>query len=136
MIPYMGIGFIIPDGGLVVDTIRAANLFRLGGIGQLGLLHAPIIGSGITSSISMLYRHDRYVHSLCVGFICNMIAENVGLSQNLINHAVVAGLTHDTLTPAGGDTVKRIDPEAFDEDQNYNDLFSGIDFQNLLARYG
>ncbi|MBP9728297.1 MAG: hypothetical protein KBD27_02880 [Candidatus Moranbacteria bacterium] len=63
------------------------------------------------------------MHSLVVMATVSLIGRQVGLSEYEIRHLQVAALTHDVLTPAGGDSVKPIDFAAFDEDVHYEEVF-------------
>lgn len=123
-VPRAGLGYFVTDEGITADITRAFDLERLRGIRQLGRLHDPIItDAGFHESYGMLFDHNRLSHSLDVRAIALLMATNNGLTPEETRILEVAGLTHDTLTPAYGDGTKAIDPQYFDEDANYRRLF-------------
>ena len=120
----LGFSCAICDGGLIYDVCSALNIFRLHRIRQLAFLHdPPIMGADIESGLGMCFSHTRYFHSLLVMAVAGLLGRQAKLSRYFLRHLVVAALTHDVLTPAGGDSVKPLDPDAFDEDQHYAEAF-------------
>jgi hypothetical protein len=120
--PHTGAPYAIFEGGLTEQTHRLFGLERLQGIRQLAFLHDPLAVDIHEPSIVLsgqLYPHTRYVHSHDVMALATLIGLNVGLTQPELNALRVAALTHDVLTPAGGDMIKLVDPVAFDEDLHY-----------------
>ena len=134
--PYMGFGYIIPDDGLAADADRAFKLGRLRGIRQLSFLHDPVLTEVDRGSMAMMFEHTRFCHSLDVHAVANLIAINIGLKSVELNTILTAAISHDTLTPAGGDSVKLIDPAAFDEDAHYPELLVGDDWVHYRQTYG
>ncbi|MFA6601981.1 MAG: hypothetical protein WCT02_03955 [Candidatus Paceibacterota bacterium] len=133
-ISLLGFGYLIPDCGLSEDAVKVFRLARLMGIRQLSFLHDPVsdettIGSGV-------FNHTRYCHSLDTYALAGLIAHILELDPRLLNTLLTAAISHDALTPAGGDSVKLIDPEAFDEDINYPKLLVGKDWEEYRERYG
>lgn len=123
-VPYAGFGFIVLEEGFIEEAIRAFGIFRLYGVKQLGFLTDPVVTEGPLQGLSMTFSHTRYNHVLAVAATANLIGLKLGLSESQLKIVKLAGLVHDTLTPAGGDTTKLADPEAFDEDANFPELFS------------
>lgn len=117
-LPFSGLWYLITEGALWEETVRIFNLWRLEGINQLGFLKTPSSGAAIQPGASVT-KTNRYLHSLDVASLASLIGHNLGLADIDLIHLVVAGLTHDMCTPAGGDSVKWVDPKAFDEDANY-----------------
>ncbi|HEY4526215.1 MAG TPA: hypothetical protein VJL32_03950 [Candidatus Paceibacterota bacterium] len=134
-LPRTGIGYLIQEGGLTEDVIRTFGLARLQRIRQLGFLHDPVVHNEEFGNVNLTFPHTRYCHVLDVRAILRLMAENLALSDEEKVHLEVAGLTHDALTPAGGDTVKLVDRQAFDEDANYPELFQRFDWSALQTRY-
>jgi hypothetical protein len=135
-IPYSGFGYIIRDEGLAIDACRAFNLFRLGEVRQLAFLHDPVLREVERSAVAMQFQHTRYCHVLDTYANARLIGANCGLSERDLNALVTAAVTHDALTPAGGDTTKLVDPKAFDEDVNYPDLLAGPEWEEFEAKWG
>jgi hypothetical protein len=76
------------------------------------------------------------VHSLDVRAIALLMAENNDLPTKERIVLEVAGLTHDTLTPAYGDGTKVIDPDYFDEDLHYRRLLKRQGWPGFREKYG
>ncbi len=121
-LPYTGVSYMLLDGGFVHQTEIAFVLRRLRGIRQLGYLDDPSRWRGI--EVESFFEHSRYVHSLDVFALATLIGTNCRLSASELKVLQVAALTHDVLTPAGGDSIKNIDSAAFDEDARYADALT------------
>ncbi len=134
-LPYAGFGYIVEEGGLVEDTVRGFNLWRLNHVAQLGLLQVPTIGPKGESIAGRIYTHNRYTHSLDVYALINLMAIRCDLSDHERTHLIVAALTHDALTPAGGDSIKRINSTLFDEDAHYSSMFKREFWPELRNKY-
>lgn len=71
----------------------------------------------------------------------SLILANNGFKAHDIALTQVAAVSHDSLTPAGGDTTKGVDQAAFDEDKNYADLFKNLpadqrrDWQQIMTKW-
>ena len=134
-IPFTGIGYAVVDDGLIAETTDAFELFRLNQVRQLGFLHDPVVRMTELESIGMLFSHTRWCHVLDTTAIATLIAVNNGLTGDLLRHLQVAAVSHDALTPAGGDTTKQIDPEAFDEERNFPQIFMRESWPELSRKY-
>ncbi len=133
-LPYSGISYVVHEGGLCEDFCQRFKLFRLQSIKQLGFLQAP--WSRETSAIRMsLSEGSRYSHSLDVMTVATTMGHNVGLSKTRLNTLRLAALSHDMGTPAGGDSVKLVDPHGLDEDENYPALIDAIEWEDLRKKY-
>ncbi len=114
-VPRAGLGYFVTDDGITADITRAFGLERLRDIRQLGRLHDPVVtDASLPVGYGMLFGHNRLSHSLDVRAIALLMATNNHLAPEAIRILEVAGLTHDTLTPAYGDGTKAIDPKYFD----------------------
>ncbi len=121
-LPHTGVSYMVLDDGLCAEACRVFNIFRLQFVNQLGYLQAPWVAMMDQPFVMPLTNGTRYLHSLDVMMLVSLIGYNFGLTQGELNTLRVAGLTHDRGTPAGGDSVKLIDPKAFDEDAHYERL--------------
>jgi HD superfamily phosphohydrolase len=130
-LPFSGIGYIILEDGIAERTINLFKLYRLGGIKQLGYLHFPTITKDGPIMLVRGFPHNRYVHSLDVATIGMLILASNGFSEKMQQLYRVAGMTHDTLTPPGSDSIKWIDRKLFDEDLHYPELMARIDWSQL-----
>jgi len=136
VIPHTGFGFSIFEEGLVEDTDRALGLTRLSGIRQLASLHGPIVTEQEWREYPTDFTHTRYSHSLDVCAIATLIGQRCGLSEKALVTLRIAAQSHDALTPAGGDSLKAIDPKAFDEDAHYPEIFLQAGWPKLRDKYG
>ncbi len=134
--PNSGMRYAILEDGLVNEVICNLGLFRLSKIKQLGYLTDPVVHylSGSTARGETL-THSRYEHSLDVMAIATCIAHNCEIQGTELNALRFAALTHDILTPAGGDATKRVSPAELDEDANFRKVFQQSDFAALQRRY-
>ena len=129
-VPHAGFGWSILEDSFLDEAIRVFGLQRLEGVCQLGFLEDPD-----TTSDGRIFQnrftHTRLLHSLDVAALAALIVyNNRAFFERHPGHAatvVLAGLTHDAETPAGGDGTKSIDFAAFDED---------VHFPNALTRPG
>ena len=116
--------YVVRNGGFVAEAVRTFGVTRLSYIRQLAFLHDPIetdeTGTQVINGTT--YTHTRYAHVLDVMAIATLMGTNVDLSRTELMTLRLAVITHDALTPAGGDTTKRVDPQAFDEDAHYGRL--------------
>jgi hypothetical protein len=66
-----------------------------------------------------LFSHTRWIHSwICAGMAEIILARN-GFTLAERAPLVLAIAYHDVATPAGGDSVKRVDPGLLDEENNF-----------------
>ncbi|MDD4990490.1 MAG: HD domain-containing protein [Candidatus Pacebacteria bacterium] len=105
--------------------------FRLGGISQLGYL-VPPRPEDWKLNATMIYSapyfvHTRWAHSRLVAFLMEAILAKHGYPEKERFPVVLASAYHDIATPAGGDSVKRVDSEGLDEEDN---------FEWVLRHYG
>ncbi|MBX4197736.1 HD domain-containing protein [Candidatus Parcubacteria bacterium] len=135
-VPLAGFGFTVLEEGIAEDVVRSLGLFRLGGIRQLGFLHTPRVTSDALQAYMPVYSHTRYLHIMCVYALANLMAENNHLSELEKNTLLVAALTHDARTPAGGDSTKRINHTLFDEDASFEAVYKLPGWPGLRERYG
>jgi len=133
--PYMGFGYIVPDGGMAAEAAQVFHLHRLSGIKQLSFLHDPVLKENDRSAGALMFEHTRYCHVLDTHAVANVIAENVGIKDGHLNTLLTAAISHDALTPAGGDSVKLVDPAAFDEDAHYPELLVGEKWGKYRERF-
>ena len=138
-VPFSGIQYVVLDGGFTRALADKLKLYRLEGIRQLGFLRDPntVEMSGQKMGVyTQPFHHDRFDHSLSVAALLRLMAYNNRLPRYTWRNGYAAGMTHDALTPAGGDTTKFIDPVRFDEDAHYPELLVGPAWQELRRRYG
>jgi len=130
-----GFGIVTSCDGLIQSTDSTFGLRRLGQISQLASLHSPVVTNRITNEYPMKFGHTRFQHSLEVSAYGMLIGYRCELSPNDMTLLEVATESHDALTPAGGDTLKAIDPVAFDEDEHYAQLFQSPDWVGLRDHF-
>ena len=135
-IPYGGISYAVLEDGFIDDVIHTLNVYRLAQIRQLGYLTDPIVyyADG-ASSIMAVHEYNRLTHSLDVLAIGTIIAHNAGVRGRALRNLQFALLTHDILTPAGGDSTKRVSEVELDEDGNFALVFELPGFERLERTY-
>lgn len=133
--PRTGISYMVKNGGLIEDVAHAFSMFRLDGIKQLGFLNQPHYNHYVELRQS-LSDTSRYVHSLDVMAITTLIGHNLGITGTELNNLRTLAFTHDVATPAGGDSVKMVDPAGLDEERNFGRFLEGPAFEALERKYG
>jgi hypothetical protein len=134
--PFSGLGGYVVDldaHGLLGRAFQLFGLARLHGIRQLGWLTTPLLSEAERTTIPLRFDHTRLTHVFDVAAIANLLATSVGLSSSDAATLVLAAITHDARTPAGGDTTKLLDPDFFDEDLHYAELLDQPGISALLA---
>lgn len=101
-----------------------AAFFRLGGINQLGYL-VPPRPEEWKKDIRVSYtfpqfKHTRWAHSRLVAFLMEAVLAKNGFSEKERFLAVLTAAYHDVATPSGGDSAKRVDPVALNEEENFD----------------
>ena len=125
-----GISYMVKSGGLTTEVVKAFGLGRLKNIRQLTYGFWPPISENQSPKMVRTFPHTRYDHVLdAMALMALMINNNRGLfTQTEVNTGLIAALTHDLFTPAGGDAIKHVDMKGLDEDTNFGDLLSKADF--------
>lgn len=115
--------------------------FRLGKISQLGYLVPPKPESW-KLNVSIIYPapyfvHTRWAHSRLVAFLMEVILAKHGYTEKERLPVVLTAAYHDVATPAGGDSVKRVDAEGLNEEENFEWVLRHYDLvQKWSDRYG
>lgn len=133
--PYTGISYAVKSGGFTEEVAQVFDLFRLMDIRQLGYLHDPIVRAVEAPALGMSFHHSRFSHILDVYAISSLITINNGLPRHQRRLMRVAALAHDARIPAGGDTIKMVDPQAFNEEIHFPELLEGERWENLKIKY-
>ncbi len=110
--------------GLFYDFIHSDGLYRLSGNDQLGYL-VPPRPEELDKDISILFQlptfpHNLWSHSLSTAVVTDIVLARNGFSFKERAPVVLAAGSHDIATPAGGDSVKRVDPKKLDEEENFS----------------
>lgn len=109
--------------GVFHELYHSAAFFRLGTIEQLGYL-VPPRPEEWDKEIKVCYtapqfHHTRWDHSLLTAILMELVLARNGFSKKDRAPMVLAAGCHDIATPAGGDSIKRVDPENLDEVKNF-----------------
>jgi len=119
------------EKSLFYEFGHSEAFFRLGKINQLGYLVPPRPEEWDKEiNISYLvpqFPHTRWIHSLLVAILMEVILARNGFAKEERNPMVLAAGSHDVAIPAGGDSIKRVDPKNLHEEDN---------FSWVLERYG
>lgn len=109
--------------GIFQELLKSDAFFRLGKIEQLGYLVPPRPEEWDkeikVSYTAPQFHHTRWCHSLLTAILMELVLARNGFSKIERAPMVLAAGCHDIATPAGGDSVKRVDPEALGEVKNF-----------------
>lgn len=110
-------------GTLFYEISHTEALFRLGQISQLGYLVPPRPEHWdkdlVIDYLPPTFPQTRWLHSLITAILMEVILARNGFSAKQRVPAVLTAAYHDVATPAGGDSIKRVDPEGLDEERNF-----------------
>jgi len=119
--------------GVFCDIYKTAAFNRLNGISQLGYLVLPK-PEELKNYVEIVYadppfKHTRWMHSILTAAILDVVLARNGFSIKERASLVLIFACHDIATPAGGDSVKRVDPQNLDEELNFSWLLKhwGLD---------
>ena len=109
--------------GVFQELLKSNAFFRLGKIEQLGYL-VPPRPEEWDKNISIAYlvpqfHHTRWIHSLIAAILMELILSREVFSREERAPMVLAAGYHDVATPAGGDSIKRVNPESLSEEKNF-----------------
>ncbi len=142
LLPFAGFGYMVEEDGLIEDIIQVFGIRRLSAIRQLAFLRDPAIRENNPNVMAQPFNHTRFVHSLDVLAVMGLLIHNNRYAPvngkklwDYRHYAFIAAVSHDTLTPAGGDTMKALDFEAFDEDKQYHTLFKKEGWSRIRDKY-
>ena len=111
------------EKSLFYEFGHSEAFFRLGKINQLGYLVPPRPEEWDKEiNISYLvpqFPHTRWIHSLLVAILMEVILARNGFAKEERNPMVLAAGSHDVAIPAGGDSIKRVDPKNLSEEENF-----------------
>lgn len=140
--PFMGFGYIVSSEGhewgsnsMASEAMGVFKIFRLNRVKQLAFLKNSSEFEHDRSVLTPPFHHTRYWHSLDVYAISTLLAHNCNLSPREARVLRLAGLVHDALTPAGGDSTKLIDRELFDEDVQFPRLLEGSAWEEFESAW-
>ena len=135
---YSGVNcFVMENVPMYEELNKVFNLSRLAGIKQFGYKQDPLTTQHEIRMRINSFNHQRYRHVFSVLALANLLGTNAGLSQEDLRLLQIAGVTHDYRTPAGGDTTKIfVDPEIFDEDKHYNEIFETKEWKEFAEKHG
>lgn len=126
ILPFSSTDFCVDleEEGLFYEFNRSEAFFRLMGISQLGYLVPPRPEewdkSQLISYLRPTFHHSRWEHSLLAAVIMEVILARNGFPPEERNSVVLTAGSHDIAIPAGGDSVKRVDPKNLDEEKNFS----------------
>lgn len=137
-LPYTNFGYVTFEHGFITNAISIFNVWRLHDIRQLAFLGYPLALNADDHNeiaISERFPHNRFSHVLDVCAVATLIGQRVQLSKKELRTLRLAALTHDVLTPAGGDLMKTISETAFDEDARYAELLETDERKEFLVKH-
>ncbi len=137
LLPYSGFCYLVVEDGMTDKATKHLGLARLARVRQLGFLQHPTVGARDSSEIiASTYSHSRFHHGLDTLAVASLIGRNCDLSDEDMRHLQFAAPMHDVLTPAGSDSVKRVAPEAFDEDASFPAIFKKEKWPEIKRQFG
>jgi len=110
------------DDDWVFEELSSAPFWRLGEISQLGYLVPPFPEKIPFPKISFAgapFTHTRWIHCLLAAAMAEVILTRNGFSKEERAPMVLSIAYHDIAMPAGGDSIKRVDPDNLDEENNF-----------------
>lgn len=123
--PFSSFNFYVEleEGGVFNAIYCNPKFCRLGGISQLGYL-CPPRPDGTSESSKIYYqissfKNTRWGHSFLTGILAELVLAKNGFSRQDRYAFVIAAACHDIATPAGGDSVIRLDPPKLSEELNF-----------------
>lgn len=134
-IGFMQTGFSFSSTDFYVDFEEGKGVFaelyhtpawnRLGGISQLGYLVPPRPENWLDAKMGLAYttpqfHHTRWIHSLIVAVLMELVLARSGFPEQARAPMVLTAACHDIAMPAGGDSIKRVDPAGLDEEKNFS----------------
>ncbi len=111
--------------GVFAELYHSPAWHRLGGISQLGYLVPPRPENWQGSNVRLAYTtpqftHTRWIHSLIVAILMDLVLARNGFTEQERAPMVLTAACHDIAMPAGGDSIKRVDPAGLDEERNFS----------------
>ncbi len=130
---YVDVDYYRKEKSALVELWNTASFFRLGRISQLGYLVPP--RTYLPDENEKVYYffpqfpHNRLMHSWLTAILADVVLARCGFSRNERSPFVLTAGCHDLATPAGGDSVMRIDPQNLSEETNFSYLLKreGLD---------
>lgn len=133
-LPYSGLSWSLPPENEVYPYIHYfIPIERLAGIRQLGFLSYS--GEAPERFFFKPYPHQREDHTWGVTMTADEIGKRSGLGATELTTLRFSALLHDIASPAGGDAIKAIDPEALGEEIHWGDVV-GIKGKRLIGKRG
>ena len=109
--------------GIFYQLASSGYFARLNSISQLGYLVPPRPDDWYKdqkiSFVTPPFSHTRWIHSLIVAILTDLVLARNGFSKKERAPVVLAAGCHDIAMPCGGDSTKRIDPKGLDEEENF-----------------
>jgi hypothetical protein len=105
------------------EIYNTPAIHRLGGVSQLGYLVPPPEKEFENKTIYYLpnhFPHTRWAHSMMVAAMAEIILARNGFTAKERAPIILAFASHDIATPAGGDSVMRIDKSELSEEKNFS----------------
>jgi hypothetical protein len=128
------------EESIFYELYHTPAIWRLGGVSQLGYL-VPMPPEGDEDKeifyTPRIFHHSRYDHSMIVVALAEIILARNGFSEKERAPFILACACHDIATPAGGDSVMRIDKKELDEEKNFSYILKrdGLDIR-WKEKYG
>jgi len=126
LFPFSSTDFYVDlDEEGLFHAFAATEAFgRISGISQLGYL-VPPRPEEWDKDYTIVYlapqfHHTRGLHCLLAAIIMEVVLARHGFSEEARADKVLIAGFHDIAIPAGGDSVKRVDPKELDEEDNFS----------------
>jgi len=122
--PFSSYDIYIKDEEGLFNELCSFAFHRLGKIMQLGYLIPPR-PTDLDDEIELAYviptfSHTRFLHSMLVAAIYDVVLAKNGFSEKERAKYILTAAAHDIATPAGGDSVKRVDPKNLHEENAFS----------------
>lgn len=128
------------EGTLFYELSHSTAWSRLDRISQLGYL-VPPRPDDWNKDFEIFYlvptfTHTRKLHSLLTAILMELILARNGFSFQERAPVVLTAGYHDVATPAGGDSIKRVDPKGLDEEESFAWVLQYYGLPKRWERFG
>lgn len=125
--------------GLFWELEQEPAIWRLNGLSQLGYLtppKPPRLKRSIVSYTIPQFHNSRLIHSRLMGMMGEVLLSRNGFSPLKRAALVIMLYTHDIATPAGGDSIKRMDKKNLCEEDNYRHFIMRYQLEKKWRKWG
>jgi len=131
-LPFAGFSYLIEPSSFVSWIDRQPDIVRIHHLRQWGYLIDPF-NAHVNPGHEWIefVDHSRGLHSRDATALATRHALSEGTGDATVRHRQAAMMFHDSQMPGGGDSLKRLDPTALDEDDRLPAYFESNAWQAI-----